>query len=321
LLFDFFWPLPKKGHKVVEFESEVTRARVASGDELNALIYHAAPSVLLALLDNPAFDETKLTLLLSRKDLPAEILEEIGRRKALLKSYAVKKSLLLHPRTPRLIGLRLLKELYLMDLVQFTLSPAVSVELKRYAEEQIVARLPQMPLGQKITLARRGPSRVAGALVADGHAQVMPVALENPYLTEAQVLKALAREKVPVVVIQALTNHRKWSQSYNVRLAIVRNASTPISIVLGFLPHLTVNDLRVLAEPGIVAENLRKYLLAEVRRRMIASQKHAEYHLAGDQPSSPQPEHDPGPEKKQDRGEGERRPHGNRRPQETDGEA
>lgn len=306
---------------MAEFESEVARAGVASGDELNALIYHAAPGVLLALLDNPAFDETKLTLLLSRKDLPAEILEEIGRRKAFLKSYAVKKSLLLHPRTPRLVGLRLLKELYLMDLVQFTLSPAVSAELKRYAEEQIVARLPQMPLGQKITLARRGPSRVAGALVADGHAQVMPVALENSYLAEAQVLKALAREKVPVVVIQALANHRKWSQSYNVRLAIVRNASTPISIVLSFLPHLTVNDLCVLAEPGIVAESLRKYLLAEVRRRMIASQKHAARHLADDQPSSPQPEHDPGSEKKQDRGETERGAHGNRRPEEADDEA
>lgn len=307
---------------MAEYERDVQRARVASGDDLNALIYHAVPAVLLALLDNPAFDETKLTLLLSRKDLPAEFLEEVGRRKALLKSYAVKKSLLLHPRTPRLIGLRLLKDLYLMDLVQFALSPAVSMELKRYAEEQIVARLPQMPLGQKITLARRGPSRVAGALVADGHSQVMPIALENPYLTESQVLKALAREKVPVVVVQALANHRKWSQCYNVRLAIVRNLSTPISIVLGFLPHLTVNDLRVLAEPGIVAENLRKYLLAEVRRRMLASQKHAERHLASDEPAlSPQAKDDQSAEEKEHRGKGKRRAHGNGRPQEADDKA
>ena len=265
----------------MELEKEATQARTASGEELAGLIYHPAPAVLLGLLDNPALDESKLTLLLARKDLPSEILEEIARRKTFLKSYGVKKGLLLHPRTPRLIGLRLLKELYLMDLVQFALSPAVSTELKRYAEEQIVARLPQMPLGQKITLARRGPSRVAGALVAEGHPQVLPVALENPYLTEAQVLKALAREKVPVPVVQALANHRKWSQTYNVRLAMVRNASTPISIVLGFLPHLTVNDLRVLAEPGIVAENLRKYLLAEVRRRMIAS--HKQWRVASDE--------------------------------------
>lgn len=304
---------------MVELEKDVARARAATGDELSALIYHPLPAVLLSLLDNPSFDESQLTLLLARKDLPTEILEEIGRRKAFLKSYTVKKSLLLHPRTPRLIGLRLLKEMYLMDLVQFTLSPAVSAELKRYAEEQIAARLPQLPLGQKITLARRGPSRVAGALVAEGHPQVMPIALENPYLTEAQVLKALAREKVAVAMVQAIANHRKWSQNYNVRLAIVRNASTPISIVLGFLPQMTVNDLRALAEPGVVAENLRKYLLAEVRRRMLTSQKHAERHLAGEgRGLAAQTQDNEGAEKKEDGGEGKRGAHGDRGPEKAD---
>jgi hypothetical protein len=306
----------------MELEREMARAREANGEEIQGFIFHPAPAVLLALLENPALDETKLTLLLSRKDLPSEVLEEIGRRKQFLKSYSVKKSLLLHPRTPRLVGLRLLKELYLMDLVQFTLSPAVSVELKRYAEEQIVARLPQMSLGQKITLARRGPSRVAGALVANGHAQVMPIALENPYLTEAQVLKALAREKVPVPVVQALANHCKWSQSYNVRLAIVRSSSTPISIVLGFLPLMTVNDLRVLAEPGVVAENLRKYLLAEVRRRMLVSQKQASRLMAGEgQQLSPQPQDDQSSNEKQESRKGKRRPDRNSGPQEADDDA
>ena len=170
---------------MAEIEKDMEQVRTATAEALSALIYHPAPQVLLVLLDNPALDESQLLLLLARKDLPAEILEEIGKRKALLKNYATKKALLFHPRVPRLIGLRLLKDLYLMDLVQFALSPGVSPELKRYAEEQLVARLPQLPLGQKITLARRGPGRVAGALITEGHAQVAPVALDNPFLTEA----------------------------------------------------------------------------------------------------------------------------------------
>jgi hypothetical protein len=307
---------------VSAIEHEVERARVASGQDLNGLIYHPAPAVLTALLDNPALDETKLTLLLSRKDLPSEVLEEIGARKAFLKSYAVKKALLFHPRTPRLVGLRLLKDLYLMDLVQFTVSPSARAELKRYAEEQVVARLPQLPLGQKITLARRGPGRVAGALVLDGHAQVMPIALDNPFLTEAQVLKALAREKVPTVVVQALAKHRKWSHAYNVRLALVRNPSTPISVVLAFLPELTVSDLRELAAPGIVPENLRKYLLAEVNRRMLASRKHAAREAQASVGAlTPQPEDEKSTEKEQAGGERERGAHRDGGPQETDDEA
>ena len=303
-------------------DQELERARQASGDELNGLIYHPSAAVLAALLDNPAFDETKLTLLLARKDLPSEILEEIASRKTFTKSYAVKKALLFHPRAPRLAGLRLLKDLYLMDLVQFALSPAAAAELKRYAEEQVVARLPQLPLGQKITLARRGPSRVAGALLLEGHAQVLPIALDNPFLTESQVLKALAREKVPTVVVQALAKHRKWSQAYNVRLAIVRNPSAPISIVLAFLPQLTVSDLRELAAPGIVPENLRKYLLAEVNKRMQASAQSAAREAKQSLGAlAPQPQDQERAEKKEAGGEGKSGANGDRGPQETDGEA
>src|SRR5258707_3500338 len=172
---------------------------MATGEELAGLVHHHSADVLLALLENPALDETQVCLLLERKDLPGEILEEIARRKALLKSYRVKRALAFHPRAPRLVSLRLLRDLYLMDLVQVAILPGVSAELKRNAEEQLIVRLPQLPLGQKITLARRGPAPVAGALLAEGHAQIASIVLDNPYLTEAQILKALSREKLPEI--------------------------------------------------------------------------------------------------------------------------
>jgi hypothetical protein len=247
--------------------TDLQRAATAQGDELATLLHHPSTSVLLALLDNPALDEPHLCLLLERKDLPAEILEEVARRKPLLASYRVKRALAFHHRTPRLIGLRLLRDLYLMDLVQLTLSPAVSAELKRNAEEQVLARLPQLPLGQKITLARRGPPRVAGALLAEGHAQILPIVLDNPNLTEAQILKALSREKILPSIPQSIAAHRKWAHVYNVRLALVRNPSSSLSTILSYLPQLTVSDLRELAAPGVVPENLRRYLLAEIHRR------------------------------------------------------
>jgi uncharacterized protein (DUF1778 family) len=249
------------------------RALVATGEELAVLLHHASAEVLLALLDNPALDETHVCLLLERKDLRAEILEEVARRKPLLKSYRIKRALAFHPRTPRLVSLRLLRDLYLMDLVQVAIFPGVSAELKRNAEEQLLARLPQLPLGQKITLARRGPARVAGALLAEGHAQVTTIVLDNPYMTEAQILRALARERLPLSVIPAIVQHRKWSITYNIRLALVRHPSAPLGTILSYLPELTVSDLKELASPGIVPENLRKYLQAEVQRRLRASKK------------------------------------------------
>jgi hypothetical protein len=258
---------------MTEVAKDRERARNATGEQLAALLHHPSADVILALLDNPALDEAQLCLLFERKNLPPEVLEEVVRRKPLLKSYRVRRALAFHPRTPRLVSLHLLRDLYLMDLVRIALLPGVSAELKRNAEEQLLARLPQLPLGQKITLARRGPARIAGALLAEGHAQIISIVLDNPYMTEAQILKVLSREKLSTAVIPAISHHRKWSITYNIRLALVRHPSAPLATVLAYLPELTVSDLGDLAAPGIVTESLRKYLQAEVQRRTRASKK------------------------------------------------
>jgi hypothetical protein len=132
-----------------------------------------------------------------------------------------------------------------------------------------------VPLGQKITLARRGPARVAGLLLAEGHARVLPIVLDNVHLTEAQILRVLASEKLPPSVVHEIAHHYKWSNTYNVRLALVRHQASPLSTILSYLPELTVSDLRELTAPGVVPENLRKYLQAEVQRRMRASEESA----------------------------------------------
>jgi hypothetical protein len=244
------------------------RALIALGDELSILLHHHAADVLLALLDNPFLDETHLCVLLDRKDLPTEMLEEVARRKALLKNYRVKRALAFHPHTPRLASLRLVRDLYPMDLAQLALLPGTPAELKRLAEDQLVARLAQLPLGQKVALARRGPARVAGALLGEGHPRVLSVVLDNAHLTEAQVLKVLSREKLHADVVYCIIRHRKWSFAYNVRLALVRHPASTLSSILAYLPELTVSDLRELAAPGVVSENLRRYLLAEIHRRL-----------------------------------------------------
>jgi hypothetical protein len=249
----------------LEFEEKKTSGE---NPELGERLRTASPDVLRTLVNDPALNEEQAALLLNRKDLAGELIEELAQRKALLKNYAVKKSLVLHPHTPRLISLRLLRDLYLMDLVQLTLTPGALAELKRNAEAQLIARLPQLPLGQKITLARRGPGRVAGELLAEGHPQILTIVLDNSNLNEAHVLKALAKVKLAPRVAEAVARHPKWSATYNVRLALVRQPAATLSTILAFLPELTVSDLKELTAPGIVAENLRRYLQAEIQRRI-----------------------------------------------------
>jgi hypothetical protein len=250
--------------------------RTSSGEELVRLIQETAAIELLPVLENPALDEETLCLLLQRKDLPSELLQEILIRRQFLKSYRVKKALAFHPHTPRTEGFRLLRDLYLMDLVRFAVSPGILPDLRIKAEEQVIAKLPQLPIGQKITLARRSPARVAGALLAEGHPPVVKVALSNPNLTEAQVLRVLSRDNLPPVVVKSIAQDKKWSHVYNVRIALIRQRSTTLTIILAFLPEITIADLRELVAPGILPENLRNYLQAEIQRRRSNSRQKVE---------------------------------------------
>ena len=110
----------------------------------------------------------------------------------------------------------------------------------------------------------------------DGQPAVVNAALANPNLTESQILRVLARQKLPPIVAQSISQHPKWSRVYNVRIALVRQPSTTLAQMLAFLPEITVTDLRELAAPGILPEVLRQYLQAEIQQRMQKSHQHTD---------------------------------------------
>ncbi len=132
----------------LEGKPDQETARTAGIEAIPGLIASNNEEVLRSLIDNPAFDETHVCLLLERKDLSGALLEEIGKRKAWHASYRVRLGLAAHPHTPRLISLRLLRELHLMDLVRIGLLPTSSMELRRLADERVLTQLPQLPLGR-----------------------------------------------------------------------------------------------------------------------------------------------------------------------------
>ncbi len=231
------------------------------------MLHEAGEEVLLALLENPNLEETHVTILLDRLDLPAKVVTAIAEEGKWNSSEGIRFRLARHPRTPKRIALATVRQLYLFDLVKLSLMPSAPADIRRVAEEIVLARIPHLPIGQKLTLARRGPARVAGGLLAEGHREAMKLALGNPFLTESQVLKVLAKPGVPERVVAAIAQHPKWSCQYNVRLALIRNAHTPASTLLVFLPHLTLRDLAEVANLDGLAPHLKKYVQRELARR------------------------------------------------------
>jgi hypothetical protein len=227
----------------------------------------ADAGVLLNFLADPRLDDDHLCILFARKDLPGTFLDELTRRRELLHGYSVIRALSFHPSVPRKIALRLLRELHLMDLMKLSQAATAAPDLQRSAEENLIARLPHVTLGQKIALARQASARILAALIFEGNAQVVEPAVENPRLTEAQVLKLMARDKLPLAVVPAFCRSRRWTSVPNVALALLRYPHTPPEAAVKILSHVGSGDLRSLAQSKTVSQAMRRHIQRELAHR------------------------------------------------------
>ncbi len=217
------------------------------------------------LTSNSTINEDLALALLKNRDLPAGDLEAIHKNAAVMKSRKVRLALAAHPHTPRRIALRLIRELYTFDLMHFSLMPAAPADLKRTASELLVTRLSSITLGERISLARRSSALVAGALLLDKESQVWKPALENARLTEDAVIKALHRPHVTPAFVEAVCRHAKWSVRHEIRIALLRNAHTPLARALEFARGIPPARLRDILHSSRLPEKIKAYLRKELR--------------------------------------------------------
>jgi hypothetical protein len=221
----------------------------------------------VALTDaESALTEDLALALLKSADLPADEIEKLNTNTAVMKSRKVRLAVAAHPRTPRRIALRLIRELYTFDLMQFSFT-AAAADLKRIADDLLVARLASITLGERISLARRASASVAAALLADKESRVWRTALENPRITEAALIKAFQRPQVTAAFVEAICHHAKWSVRPEIRLALLRNAHTPLARAIDFARHLPPAQLRDVLHASKLPEKIKEYLRKDLHSR------------------------------------------------------
>jgi len=193
-------------------------------------------------------------------EITKEAIEGISHDAAVMKSRKVRLGMAAHMRTPRRIALRLIRELYTFELMQFALMPVAPADLKRVADELLLGRLTSITLGERISLARRSSSLVAGGLLLDKEARVWQTALENPRLTEAGVVKALQRTGASRAFVEAVSHDAKWSTRIEVRVALLRNAHTPVAKAIEFARRIPPRQLRDILHASKLPESVKRLL-------------------------------------------------------------
>jgi hypothetical protein len=220
------------------------QALTADKDELFSVIQTTQPEVLLATLRNPHLDDKHLLTILKQRGLPEELFSALYSSKRCMDNQQVVFALVCHPETPSHIALTLLPHLSIFDLIKICQILSVSPDLRMAAERTIIQRLPAQPLGNKLTLARRGTAAVVDALLKEGTPPLVEACLENPHLKEGSVHQFITSATSTAETISIVGRSSRWKGRPNIRLAILKNPRTPAIWFTMFLPGLPQNTVR-----------------------------------------------------------------------------
>ena len=237
------------------------------------LIHSQEPDVLRGVSASSRLTEELALSLLARRDLPHQAMVDLSKNAAVMQHRKVIVAVVAHPRTPRHVSLPIARHLYTFELMQIALTPSIAADLKMFIEESLIARMESISAGERLTLAKRGSTRVAAALLADSEVRVMRATLENPYMTEAWIVKALVRDDAPVPLVLAVCRHPKWSLRRDVQIALLRNHKTPLARALAFADLLPSQVLRDVLHHSRLEANVKTYLLELLERRAKSTRR------------------------------------------------
>ncbi len=236
----------------------------ASAIPVEQAIHSSSPEILVAAAADAGLTEDLALTLLKRNDLLPPVFEALGENGSagIRNSRSIRRALAQHPKTPRHVSLPLLRLLFTFDLMEVTLAPGTPPDIKRASEEALMNRLEGISTGEKISLARRGSARIAGALLMDSGPRVMQTAIDNARLTEAGVIKAVRNSGASAAFIHAVCNHAKWSLRREVRLALLRNEHTPLAYAVTYVRSFPPPVVREVLQASSLPGNIKSHLLA-----------------------------------------------------------
>ncbi len=205
-------------------------------------------SIDAAQVADSALTEDLALALLQRPDLPPQVLEDLSKNAAVSQLRKVKLAIVGHPKAPRYVSLAILRQMFTFDLMRVALTPIVPGDIKVAAEEALINRLPTLPVGQRLSLARRSSGRVAAALLFDTDPKVLRTALDNSRLTETPIVRTLMRDQTPAALVHAVCQHPKWSLRREIRMALLRNRHTPAHLAQEYARSLPAHVLKEILE-------------------------------------------------------------------------
>jgi hypothetical protein len=127
-------------------------------------------------------------------------------------------------------------------------------ERKRLSLNQ---RVVKMSVAEKIKLATLGNKEARGILIRDTNRLVARAVIESPRITDGEVIMAASSRSCSEDVLRVIYNSGEWLKLYQIKLALVKNPKTPLSVAMKWLAVLRDSDVKQLAHDKNVPSAVR----------------------------------------------------------------
>ena len=130
-------------------------------------------------------------------------------------------------------------------------------------------KIQTMTVSEKLDLARKASKEARSILIRDSNKLIQLAVVNSPKITESEIIAIASNKQVNDEVLKEIAMNREWLRNYQIRLALVNNPKTPLSIAMAQVSYLNQRDLGVLAKskgvprPIVIAAQGR---LKEVKR-------------------------------------------------------
>ncbi|MEL6343938.1 MAG: hypothetical protein AAFV53_12465 [Myxococcota bacterium] len=112
---------------------------------------------------------------------------------------------------------------------------------------RIEQKIREMTTGRRIKLAYKGNKAARAILLRDTNKLVAVAVVKSGRMTEGEISDAAANRNLAEEVIREIARTKEFTRRYQVKLALVNNAKTPVGISMTMLPWLNKRDLRNLS--------------------------------------------------------------------------
>ena len=213
-------------------------------DELFRELMQAGESVprLREVLRARGTSATTLLVVL-RRAVPRKLLELIGTTPPWSEDARLLGGVVLNPRAPTPLALKLMPSLYWHDLAEAAANARLLGPVRVRAEAVLTERLSDLKVGERITLGRLATPFVLVRLLSDEDPRVVRTCLQNPRLREEDLALQIRREQVAPALLSEAAASSRWKDNYRVRLELVLQPRTPLSLSLAQLSGLIPGDL------------------------------------------------------------------------------